>query len=90
MVPRLLIGVIGGALAARWMGRMRHHHRGEGLGCGPRSRFGRRGAGRMFFIARELKLDRAQRRQLWQKSLASCAVRWAVPRRALRGDGHDG
>jgi len=62
MFPGLLIGVLGGFAAARFASRRLHGRRGyRGCGGSLGPRFGLR---RLFSIARQLDLDREQRRVL--------------------------
>jgi Spy/CpxP family protein refolding chaperone len=60
MCGTVLLGVMGGALAAKlFMHRRRFRGRFHG-----RPRFG--GPGRLFWLMRELELDRRQKREIWQ------------------------
>lgn len=76
MCSGILLGALGGFVAARLVGRHScgHHgwHRGH-HGWRGRGRFG--GAGSLFFMLRELDLDREQRRSAWQ---ATEGVRKAI------------
>ncbi len=60
----VLMGAIGGFLAVKAIHRLRH--RGHGAAHGHWRRMGFGGPGRLFWVMRELELDRRQKQEIWQ------------------------
>jgi Spy/CpxP family protein refolding chaperone len=56
----VLMGAVGGFLAVKLIHRLRHHHHHHG-----HFRHFRGGPARLFWIARELELDRRQKQEIW-------------------------